>query len=92
METLTTQDLTVDYNISVEEVIQANKDFQEKSVTQTNDQQTTSLVYDCLQRRGYLDVAEELATHCNVKQNTVKLSTDLETIFQSKEKLEHQGD
>ena len=35
-------------------------------------------------KNGYLDVAEELATHCNVKQNTVKLSTDLETIFQSK--------
>ena len=84
METLTTQDPTVDYSISVEEVIQANKDFQEKSVTQTNDQKTTTLVYDYLQRKGYLDVAEELATHCNVKQHTVKLSTNLETIFQSK--------
>ena len=74
----------VDYNISVEEVIQANRDCQEKSVTQINDQQTTTLVYDYLQRKGYLDVAEELATHCNVKLHMVKLSTDLETIFQSK--------
>ena len=79
---------SVDCDLSVEEVIDANnkaagKDKEEKSVIQIVELQTRNLVYSYLRRNGYFDVAEELAQNCNLKQNPLNLSTDLETIFQS---------
>jgi len=80
---------SVDCDISVEEVIEANnkaagKNREENGVTQTVELQTKNLVYSYLKRNGYLDVAEEFKIIFNLQQNIVNLSTDLETIFQSK--------
>ena len=75
---------SVDCNICVEEVVQASRRNEEKSVTQTVELQTKTLVYSYLRRQGYFDVADKFAMNCNLNQGTVNLSTDLETIFQSK--------
>jgi len=75
---------SVDCNICVEEVVQATRSNEEKSVTQTAELQTKNFVYSYLRRNGYLDVAEEFAMNCNLNPNTVNLSTNLETIFQCK--------
>ena len=75
---------SVDCNICVEEVVQTTRSNEEKSVTQTVELQTKTLVYSYLRRQGYFDVADKLAMNCNLNQSTVNLSTDLETIFQSK--------
>ena len=79
---------SVDCDITVEEVIEANskaagKNCEEKIITQSVELQTKNLVYSYLRRNGY-DVAEEFARIFNLQQNIVNLSTDLETIFQSK--------
>ena len=75
---------SVDCNICVEEVVQATRSNEEKSVTQTAELQTKNFVYSYLRRNGYLDVAEEFAMNFNLNPNTVNLSTNLETIFQCK--------
>ena len=74
----------VSCDLCLEEVMKANVNIDRKSDTQDTDQHTKELVYSYLRRNGYFDVAEEFAMNCNLNQNTVNLSTDLETIFQSK--------
>ena len=71
-------------NLHVEEVVEVYRNSQKKSVTQIDELQTKNLVYSYLRRNNYHDVAEGFAVYCNLNQNVVNLSTDLETIFQSK--------
>jgi len=75
---------SVDCNLSVKEVFEVYRNSQKKSVTANVEQQTKNLIYSYLRRNGYLDVAEDFAKYCNLNQNILNISTDLETIFQSK--------
>ena len=76
----------VNCDLQLEEVIGANRNIErkrQKRKSQDSEQHTKELVYSYLKRNGYLDVAEEFAITCNLKQTIVNLSIDLEAIFQS---------